>query len=93
MSKLRNEEIDFLFECILKLENVDECYAFFEDICTIKELQSIAQRVNVAKLLTEGKVYTDIAAITGASTATISRVGRSLNYGNDGYDLIFNRLK
>lgn len=93
MSKLRNEEIDFLFECILKLENIDECYAFFEDICTIKELQSIAQRVNVAKLLTEGKVYTDIAAITGASTATISRVGRSLNYGNDGYDLIFNRLK
>ena len=93
MSKLRNEEIDFLFECILKLENVDECYAFFEDICTIKELQSIAQRVNVAKLLTEGKVYTDIAAITGASTATISRVGRSLNYGNDVYDLIFNRLK
>lgn len=93
MSKLRNDEIDFLFECILKLENIDECYAFFEDICTIKELQSIAQRVNVAKLLTEGKVYTDIAAITGASTATISRVGRSLNYGNDGYDLIFNRLK
>ncbi len=93
MNKLHNEETDFLFECILKLENIDECYAFFEDICTIKELQSIAQRVKVAKLLTEGKVYTDIAAQTGASTATISRVGRSLNYGKDGYELIFDRLK
>ena len=93
MSKLRSEGMDFFFNTVLQLENIDECYAFFEDICTIKELQSIAQRVNVAKLLTEGKVYTDIAAITGASTATISRVGRSLNYGNDGYDLIFNRLK
>ena len=93
MSKLRNDEIDFLFECILKLENIDECYAFFEDICTIKELQSIAQRVVVAKMLKEGKVYSDIVERTGASTATISRVNRSLSYGKDGYELVFKRLE
>ena len=93
MDKLRNEETDLFFKCVLELKTLDECYDFFEDACTINELQSIAQRVKVAKMLTEGKVYTDIANETGASTATISRVGRSLNYGKDGYALIFSRVK
>ena len=93
MDKLRNEETDLFFKCVLELKTLDECYDFFEDACTIKELQSIAQRVKVAKMLSEGKVYTDIANETGASTATISRVGRSLNYGKDGYALIFSRVK
>ncbi len=92
MDKLHNESADLLFKSILTLESVDECYAFFEDICTIKEIQSIAQRVTVARMLTEGKVYSDIVNETGASTATISRVNRSLNYGNDGYRIAFERL-
>ena len=92
MSKLRSEGMDFFFNTVLQLENIDECYAFFEDICTIKEIQSIAQRVLVAQMLIEGKVYSDIVTETGASTATISRVNRSLNYGNDGYKIAFDRL-
>lgn len=92
MSKLRSEGMDFFFNTVLQLENIDECYAFFEDICTIKELQSIAQRVVVAKMLKEGRVYSEIVDKTGASTATISRVNRSLSYGNDGYDMVFKRL-
>lgn len=92
MDKLHNESTDLFFESVLKLKNLDECYAFFEDVCTIKELQSIAQRVVVAKMLTEGSVYSDIVSKTGASTATISRVNRSLNYGNDGYHIAFSRL-
>ena len=93
MDKLRNESTDLLFESILTLKSVDECYSFFEDICTIKEIQSIAQRVVVAKMLTEGSVYSDIVEATGASTATISRVNRSLNYGSDGYKIAFRRLE
>ncbi len=93
MDKLRNESTDLLFESILTIKSVDECYSFFEDICTIKEIQSIAQRVVVAKMLTEGSVYSDIVEATGASTATISRVNRSLNYGSDGYKIAFKRLE
>ena len=93
MDKPRNESTDLLFESILTLKSVDECYSFFEDICTIKEIQSIAQRVVVAKMLTEGSVYSDIVEATGASTATISRVNRSLNYGSDGYKIAFKRLE
>ncbi len=77
---------------MLQLKNAEECYAFFEDVCTINEILSIAQRYEVAKMLREKKTYLEIAAQTGASTATISRVNRSLNYGNDGYDMIFERL-
>ena len=93
MDKLRNESTDLLFESILTLKSVDECYSFFEDTCTIKEIQSIAQRAVVAKMLTEGSVYSDIVEATGASTATISRVNRSLNYGSDGYKIAFKRLE
>lgn len=93
MDKFKNPATDAFFEAILTLENVEECYKFFEDVCTVKEMQSIAQRFTVAKMLTEKKVYSDIVAETGASTATISRVNRSLTYGADGYSLVFGRLK
>jgi len=87
------ENRNFLYEAILKLENIEECEAFFEDLCTVQELESITQRLVVAKLLTEGRVYTDIVERTGASTATISRVNRTLNYaGKGGYNKIFERL-
>ena len=93
MSKdIKTKEIDDLFESILCLENITECYAFFEDVCTVNELHSLAQRLQVAKMLRQHNTYNEIAEKTGASTATISRVNRSLNYGNDGYDLVFARL-
>lgn len=90
--KLKTEAVDHLFEAILCLENKDECYAFFEDVCTVNELMSLSQRFEVAKMLREQNTYLDIAEKTGASTATISRVNRSLNYGNDGYDMVFERM-
>lgn len=92
MLSIKNKATDDLFEAILALETVDECYKFFEDVCTVKEIQAISQRLEVAKMLMEKKVYSDIVKETGASTATISRVNRSLTYGNEGYDLIFKRL-
>ena len=93
MSKnIRRTEVDHLFEAILTLKDKEECYTFFEDVCTINELLSIYQRYEVAKLLREGQTYLDISNATGASTATISRVNRSLNYGNDGYDLVLERV-
>ncbi|WP_024614881.1 YerC/YecD family TrpR-related protein [Clostridium sp. Ade.TY] len=91
-SKIKGEDIELLFEAILKLENKDECYRFFEDIATITELKSLSQRILVAKLLKEKKTYTEIAEETGASTATISRVNRCLNYGSDGYSIILDRI-
>ena len=81
-----------MFDAILLLENKEECYKFFEDICTINELLSLSQRFEVAKMLRNQNTYLEIAEKTGASTATISRVNRSLNYGNDGYDMIFERM-
>ncbi|RHP22721.1 YerC/YecD family TrpR-related protein [Eubacterium sp. AF34-35BH] len=93
MSKnIRRTEVDHLFEAILTLKDKEEYYTFFEDVCTINELLSISQRYEVAKLLREGQTYLDISNATGASTATISRVNRSLNYGNDGYDLVLERV-
>ena len=91
--KIRTEAVDFLFDAILLLENKEECYKFFEDICTINELLSLSQRFEVAKMLRNQNTYLEIAEKTGASTATISRVNRSLNYGNDGYELVFGRLE
>lgn len=90
--KIHVPEVDQFLEAVLTLETKDECYAFFEDICTVNELLAIAQRYAVAKMLREKKTYLDISEATGASTATISRVNRSLNFGNDGYDLTFERL-
>ena len=93
VKKLRTDLVDHLFDAILCLQNREECYTFFEDICTVNELFSLSQRFEVAYMLREEKTYLDIADKTGASTATISRVNRSLNYGNDGYDMVFERLK
>lgn len=93
ISKLKDDQIDRLFEAILSLENSDECYRFFEDICTVAELKSLAQRLEVAQMLEANRTYSDIAEKTGASTATISRVKRALNYGADGYKLAFEKLK
>jgi len=91
-NKLKDENLDFLFKVILKLETVEECYDFFEDLCTVPELKALSQRLNVAKMLDDHCVYSDIVQKTGASTATISRVNRSLNYGCDGYRIVFDRL-
>ena len=90
--KIRTEAVDHLFEAILSLKDKEECYTFFEDVCTVNELLSLSQRFEVAKMLRDHKTYLEIAEKTGASTATISRVNRSLNYGSDGYELVFQRL-
>ncbi len=93
-SKLKDDSnISFLYQAILLLKNEEECSKFFEDLCTVPELKAMAQRLIVAKMLDEHYVYSDIVTQTGASTATISRVNRSLNYGTDGYEVIFQRLK
>lgn len=84
--------MDLLFRAILALESVEECYSFFEDLCTVPELKAMSQRLVVAHMLSEKRVYSEIVSKTGASTATISRVNRSLSYGNDGYRLVFDRL-
>ena len=91
--KLRNDSVDQLFNAILSLKDKEECYSFFEDLCTVNELQSLSQRFEVAEMLEEKCTYMEIAQKTGASTATISRVNRSLNYGNDGYALVFDRIR
>ncbi|MCY1714340.1 YerC/YecD family TrpR-related protein [Caproiciproducens galactitolivorans] len=92
-SKIKDDSVDFLFKAILTLNTVDECYNFFEDLCTVPEIKAMSQRLLVAHMLSTKKVYSDIVAQTGASTATISRVNRSLNYGCDGYELVFNRME
>lgn len=89
--KIKTESVDALFDAVLSLQNREECYCFFEDLCTVNELLSLSQRFEVASMLRKHKTYLEIAEKTGASTATISRVNRSLNYGNDGYELVFER--
>lgn len=91
--KIKTEAVDHLFEAILTLQNADDCYKFFEDLCTVNEILSLSQRYEVASMLDAKKTYLEIAEKTGASTATISRVNRSLNYGMDGYEMVFDRLK
>ena len=91
-SKIKDENTDFLFDAILQLQSKEECYQFFEDLCTVSELKALSQRIVVAKMLSDKRVYSDIVAATGASTATISRVNRSLEYGSDGYEMVFKRL-
>lgn len=92
-TKNRYKDIDELFKGILKLENIEECYRFFEDICTISELKSMAQRLHVAKLLRQKKIYADIRNETGASTTTITRISAALDYGSGGYSLILDKLE
>ncbi|RJQ50738.1 MAG: hypothetical protein C4521_13350 [Actinobacteria bacterium] len=91
--RLKNPRVDELFDAILQLRNREECYAFFEDICTVNEIRTMAQRLEVAEKLDAGEHYTDIAEETGASTATISRVKRCLHFGADGYRLVLDRMK
>ena len=91
--KIRTEAVEHLFEAVLCLQNSEECYSFFEYICTVNELLSLSQRYEVERMLRNHNTYLEIAEKTGASTATISRVNRSLNYGSDGYDMVFNRIE
>lgn len=91
--KVKNEAVDSLFDAVLSLKSREECYRFFEDLCTVNELLSMSQRFEVAAMLKNHNTYLEIAEKTGASTATISRVNRSLNYGNDGYDMVFGRME
>lgn len=90
--KIKSQAVDHMFDAILCLQSREECYLFFEDLCTVNELISLSQRFEVASMLTQQKTYLEIAEKAGASTATISRVNRSLNYGNDGYELVFGRM-
>lgn len=90
--EIRTEAVMQLFDAVLTLKDKEECFQFFEDLCTVNELLSLAQRLQVAKMLREDHTYLEVAEKTGASTATISRVNRSLNYGNDGYDLVFSKM-
>lgn len=91
--KLKNENVDNLFKAILSLESVDECYMFFEDLCTVSEIKSLAQRFEVAEMLSKELTYHEISEKTSASTATISRINRCLNYGADGYKIALDRMK
>lgn len=92
-NKLKDSNTDLLFEAILSLENIDECYAFFEDLCTIPEVKEMSRRMMAAKMLRKGRVYSEIAELTGLSTATISRVNRCLKYGSEGYKMVFERIE
>jgi TrpR-related protein YerC/YecD len=92
-SKLKSNLIDQLFQTVLKLNDLESCYRFFEDVCTVNELQDLATRFEVARLLKEKKSYVEIAKLTKASSATISRVNRALVYGADGYQLALKKLK
>lgn len=92
LNKLNPKEVEQLFAAILKLKNIEECYQFFDDLCTVGEIKSLAQRLEVARMLQEGCTYNQIETETGASTATISRVKRCLHYGTDGYKLALDRL-
>lgn len=90
--KLKDAMHDQLFEAVLKLRDMDECYEFFEDICTVQEMKVIAARLEVARMLKAGEIYEDIVKTTGASTATISRIKRCLMYGSGGYNKILDRM-
>ena len=92
MEKLHTKDVDTLFEAILTLKTVDECYKFFEDVCTIKEILAIAQRLKAARMLKSGSNYLEVCAATGMSSATISRVSRCLEYGAGGYEIVIDRL-
>ena len=92
-SKIKSKDVDFLFDAILQLKTREECYMLFEDLCTVQEMKALSQRLVVAKMLSEGRVYSDIVKMTGASTATISRVKRSLDYGCDSYTMVFGRMQ
>ena len=91
--EFKNENTDFLVKCIMQLKDEKECYDFFQDLCTMTELRSMEQRFEVASLLNDGMIYNEILERTGASSATISRVNRSLSYGTGAYERLFKRIK
>lgn len=91
--KIRDENTDYLFRAILTLDSLDECYKFFQDLCTVSELKEMSKRFKAARMLRDNFIYTDIAKETGLSTATISRVNRCLKYGNDGYVTVLERME
>ena len=91
--KLKDSNVDFLFKAVLALENIDECYDFFEDLCTVTELKALSQRIVVAKMLSDKQVYSEIVSKTGASTATISRISKCYEYGSGGYKNVIEKLK
>ena len=93
ISKIKDEKLDFLFNAILTLDNVEDCYSFFEDLCTVSELQEMSRRMQAARMLRANAVYADIASQTGLSTATISRVNRCLKYGNEGYNKVLDTME
>ena len=93
MQKLHRPEVDDLFEAVLKLKSIEDCYKFFEDACTVKEILDIAQRLKAAKMLRAGESYASVAKETGMSTATISRVNKCLEYGGGGYDIVLGPQK
>lgn len=92
MAKFDKTQFEKLYKAVLSLESAEECDKFFEDICTIQELETISQRLEVAGLIKDGKSYADISAETGASTATVCRVGKCIKYGSGGYDIVLNRI-
>ena len=92
-TKLKDVNVEYLFKAVLALKTMDECYHFFEDLCTVQELKALSQRLEVARLLDDGLIYNDILQRTGASSATISRVNRALQYGADGYKTVLPRLE
>ena len=91
--RIRDEQTDYLFKAILSMNNIDECYAFFQDLCTASELREMSKRFTAARMLNNNHIYSDISEKTGLSTATISRVNRCLKYGNDGYAEIIKRVE
>lgn len=93
MTKNHDENIEYLYKCIASLESSDECRSFLDDLCTKSELQEMSRRLKAAKMLSDGIVYSEIAAQTGLSTATISRVNHCLKYGTEGYHKIIERMK
>lgn len=93
IDKIRDENTDYLFKCILSLENEEECYRFFSDLCSVAEIKEMSKRILAAKRLKENSVYASIVSETGLSSATISRVNRALKYGNDGYTLVLERME
>jgi TrpR-related protein YerC/YecD len=92
LDKIKGKELEQLFKAVLTLDTMEDCYVFFDDLCTVNEMKSMAQRLEVARMLREGYTYNQIEEETGASTATISRVKRCLNYGNEGYQLALDRI-
>ena len=93
VENIKNEQTDYLFKAIMAIENIDEFYRFFDDLCTVAEVEDMSKRLQAAKMLRNGEVYNEISARTGQSTATISRVNRCLKYGSDGYNIVLDRLE